>query len=124
LPTPDDSPGTGKSQPRSAKQEPRSSPWKKWAARPKAHFEERRTRTLDLLRRTQTPAARRPQPKIRSISGASARKWRKNDPGSGFKCPKSDGNADLMSQKNCRFAGEKAADGIRTHDLLHGKQTL
>jgi len=26
--------------------------------------------------------------------------------------------------KNIRFAGKKAAEGIRTLDLLHGKQTL
>jgi hypothetical protein len=32
--------------------------------------------------------------------------------------------AQITSRPALRYALKRAADGIRTHDLLHGKQTL
>src|SRR5437867_2861354 len=41
------------------------------------------------------------------------------------RCPSSGALADCSSRKSGRFAGtSEAADGTRTHDLLHGKQLL
>jgi hypothetical protein len=64
------------------------------------------------------------QPKIRFISGTSARKWRKIRSWFRIRVPKEQPKigptSTIENLKGTDLQAKKAAEGIRTLDLLHG----
>ena len=84
-----------------------------------------RIRTLDLLRGMQTPKVRDINPANRFILGTSARNRREVRPWFKTRVPgETRKGAAAQIHESIDLQGKKAAEGIRTLDLLHGKQTL
>jgi hypothetical protein len=75
------------------------------------------------MRGTQTPKGGNFNPQIGFIPGTSARNWRKMQSRFRFRVP-SEVTKNLADQikETIDLQGKKAAEGIRTLDLLHGNQ--